>query len=502
GRAVYADMDSEPFKDNPASCEAQAGGDTIALELGRLLGRFAHVAPMAVGASVGDAPVVAAGSCPVSSRVPEKCWLCFAAEKKQPCRGSVCRETALWDGVGRAGVLRLCFAQDCSSVDQWAEALNEMVGALLRRERAALEGRKELAAVRDELSLAYALTEGLRGLSNQREIGECVASNLAATLPADAVVLLAGGEHISFPRVAAAVGLDDHQIVQVAARCGPLLRRHLLRLSRSRAVTVPALDIGLRQWAGPALIVGSSAGRQPMTALVCARLSAVPFGQREQRLAALAARHASLALSSLDLQERLHGLFMGTVRALAAAVDAKDPYTRGHSQRVSDLAVAVAQEMGLPETEIERLQLAALMHDLGKIGVHTSILLKPGPLESDEWRAVKLHPVRGAEILGCVPELQDLVNIVRYHHERLDGSGYPEGLKGDQIPLAARIIAVCDAYDAMVSKRPYRPPMKRYQAVAELRKASDKFDAAAAEALARVLSRRAAVSDAGLRKTA
>ena len=145
---------------------------------------------------------------------------------------------------------------------------------------------------------------------------------------------------------------------------------------------------------------------------------------------------------------------------LAGAIDAKDPYTKDHSTSVSRFSEALARAINLPETEVERIKLGALLHDVGKIGIPETILKKDGPLSDDEWKIMKQHPSIGAEkVLMPNPALRDLIPIVKYHHERIDGKGYPEGLKSEDIPLAARVVAIADTYHALISDRPYRKGM-------------------------------------------
>ncbi len=153
-------------------------------------------------------------------------------------------------------------------------------------------------------------------------------------------------------------------------------------------------------------------------------------------------------------------MFISTIRALAAAIDAKDEYTRGHSERVTNYAIEIGRSLGLNSVEMERLRLAGLLHDIGKIGIDDKVLRKPGILTEAEFEHMKLHPEIGYKILEPIKELKEVVNGVKYHHEKWDGSGYPEGLKGEDIPMIARIIAVADTYDAMTTNRPYQNAMK------------------------------------------
>ncbi len=168
---------------------------------------------------------------------------------------------------------------------------------------------------------------------------------------------------------------------------------------------------------------------------------------------------------------------MGAIEALSAAVDAKDHYTRGHSESVTKYCVMVGHKLGMSGTDIESLKAAALLHDIGKIGTPDSILRKPGPLQLDEWQVIENHPKIGSEILQKVQELSSIVPAVRHHHERFDGLGYPSGLAGKSIPLVARIIALADSYDAMVSDRTYRTALSREDALDEIKRcAGTQFD--------------------------
>jgi len=149
-------------------------------------------------------------------------------------------------------------------------------------------------------------------------------------------------------------------------------------------------------------------------------------------------------------------LFIGSIRMLAAAIDEKDPYTRGHSGRVAKYSVIIAEEMGLSAAEIEKLRVSALLHDVGKIGVDDRVLKKPGSLTEEEFGLMKQHPVKGANIMRPVAQLKEMLPGIELHHEHMDGKGYPYGLTRDQIPMMARIIAVADTLDAMTTNRPYQ----------------------------------------------
>lgn len=174
------------------------------------------------------------------------------------------------------------------------------------------------------------------------------------------------------------------------------------------------------------------------------------FGVLLLVLPLLVARHSFL------LYIEVRKSYLDTITSLVSAVEAKDPYTAGHSQRVSKLSLAIGRQLKLPEPTLEKLNFAALLHDVGKIGIPDSILNKPGRFTCDEYEQMKRHTEIGAQIIQNVKFLGKAADWVRHHHERWDGSGYPDGLKGEEIPIGARIIAVADSFDAMISKREYR----------------------------------------------
>ena len=185
---------------------------------------------------------------------------------------------------------------------------------------------------------------------------------------------------------------------------------------------------------------------------------------------------------------QLEEVSLGTIRALADALDAKCDYTSGHSLRVSQYALLIGKNMGLTPEELRDLELGGILHDIGKIGVPESILWKPAKLTPEETAIMAEHPVKSAQIIGDLPSLQKAKRFVMHHHEFMDGSGYPDKLAGDAIPLGARIILVADAYDAMTSDRPYRKAIGHERAIQELKKcAGRQFDPKIVEVLVGVL---------------
>ncbi len=197
---------------------------------------------------------------------------------------------------------------------------------------------------------------------------------------------------------------------------------------------------------------------------------ALPRDGVSLELDALAERFDDLRMAVLQAEGESEAAYAGVIGALAAALDARDPYTAGHSQRVASLSVLIAEEMGMAVGDRETLRLGALLHDIGKIGINDAVLRKPTRLTAEEFEHIRMHPVLGARILQPLEFLRPHIPVVELHHERPDGRGYPHGLSGDAIPLAARIAHVADAFDAMTSARAYRPPLPASHALDELRR--------------------------------
>ncbi len=184
------------------------------------------------------------------------------------------------------------------------------------------------------------------------------------------------------------------------------------------------------------------------------------------------ARSAELERALLSLRET----YLATMKSLAQVIEAKDSTTRGHLDRTQALGLELARRVD-PALDTEELAYGFFLHDIGKVGVPEPILCKRGPLTPAEWEVMRSHPIVGAQIVAPIAFLQDAVDLVRHHHERFDGSGYPDGLRGDEIPLAARVFSVADAFDAMTSDRPYRGAMCSGRAVAEIQRgAGSQFD--------------------------
>ncbi len=222
--------------------------------------------------------------------------------------------------------------------------------------------------------------------------------------------------------------------------------------------------------------------------LVVAGKNESQFSEDDLFLLQFLINKAALSVENIALYESVLDNLHATLRSLVTAIEAKDPYTRKHSTRVTELAVATARAMGLSEEEVDSLQFSGYLHDIGKIGVSDRILTKPGRLSPEEYEIMRSHPAVGEGIVSHLGLLPHEKAVIRHHHERWDGGGYPDGLAGEDIPLLARVIAVADAYDAMTSTRPYRKALTVDEALAEIDKnAGIQFDRRVVEAFRKML---------------
>jgi HD-GYP domain-containing protein (c-di-GMP phosphodiesterase class II) len=281
-------------------------------------------------------------------------------------------------------------------------------------------------------------------------------------------------------RFAGQVGHTANEEARLAAMDvdAELAGRHLLSmeepffLPREVVAALPP-GMGMASGSNPVLVAPTRWGEDGFGALVAqADTPTRVFEPRDFRLARGVADLASLAMGNAHRFADLERAFMQTVEVLANALEAKDEYTSGHARVVAEMAVAVGSRMAMSPDDLRNLELAALFHDIGKIGVGTEVINKPGPLDDDEWEQMRRHPDIGAQILAPVEFLRPVSPMVEASHERWDGEGYPKGLAGEDIPLGARIIAVCDAWHAMTSDRSYRRALPEAEALRRLHEAA------------------------------
>ncbi|MGH2976799.1 MAG: GAF domain-containing protein, partial [Gaiellaceae bacterium] len=352
----------------------------------------------------------------------------------------------------------------------------------------AVENARLYEAARREAESATALLEFGRELATLVELEDIVervtalsaemlgSSQTSFYLEADGSLRLRA-EHGHSPEVAAELGARSYPLEEIDPSRDP----YIVDPSEYEPATGKAPVPGARYAVAPF----EADGR---VGCIVALVDRDDFGERELRLLGGLARQAKLAIANASSYEGLERTFVSTVEALANALEASDEYTSKHARWITDLSLRVGRELGLDERGLKRLELGALLHDIGKIGIPSDVLAKPGRLTAQERKLVETHPELGEGIIAPIDRLQEVRPIVRHCHERWDGRGYPDRLVGEDIPLESRIIFVCDAYHAMTTDRPYRRRLSRHEAVRRLTEASgSQFDPKVVRAVLRVL---------------
>ncbi|HEX5131090.1 MAG TPA: HD domain-containing phosphohydrolase [Candidatus Krumholzibacteria bacterium] len=251
-------------------------------------------------------------------------------------------------------------------------------------------------------------------------------------------------------------------------------RRIARNPDQSLLKSLPDLRLAVFEYATPIMVRGEMKG----IVFTGPKLSGDDYNDHDLDIITIIANSVGIGLENAHLLTQLQTSYVSTLRSLISIIEAKDPYTKGHTERVASYAVALAGKMGLPDDDLKRIMFAALMHDIGKMGVLDEIVNKPGALTDEEWALMREHPVTGARIVEKMEFLTGTADIVRHHHEAWNGRGYPDGLQGDDIPLGARIVTVADSFDAMTTDRPYRKALTVDEAIARLEESAGvQFDA-------------------------
>lgn len=383
--------------------------------------------------------------------------------------------------------ISLLLAANPSETQRWyheqqewtAPALERMAGVVAGKiaaeteiERLTVEIDKvsdSLSSTYEEISLLYGLTQNLRISSSDSQLGDLALNWLLEVIPCRGLaILFQNPDHRGGTADLGGSTQEVHKLMAGDCPADPGMLTHLiqhLNLNEKRSAFVANQRIteradwpyaSLRQIIAVPLVEGEN---------IFGWLFALNhnedkgFGTVEASLLSSVGTILGIHSGNIELYRKQAEFVTSVVRALTSAIDAKDPYTCGHSDRVARLAVRLAQEMGADTDTLNLMYMAGLLHDVGKIGIDDNVLRKPGRLTDEEYEHIKLHPELGCNILSGLKQLEDCLPIVRHHHEQWDGNGYPHGLAGEAIPKLARITAVADAYDAMSSDRPYRKGM-------------------------------------------
>lgn len=318
----------------------------------------------------------------------------------------------------------------------------------------------EIVNLYQELSLIYSLSSKLGSELDIRAISDQVVDEISKTLEVRTIIIMLLDEKNGMLTVQSCTGVELEAIanISVDASTEPFARIFSKKMAMviSAEVTTNPLPFSLKT----SLCVPLVTDNRNIGLLVARdKRSGEEFRSPEIKLIDALSGEIASAIKKAQLYERNNRLFISTVEALASAIDAKDPYTYGHSRRVAQITSDICREIGMSSEEINSTRLAALLHDIGKIGTPEHILQKPGRLQLDEIEKIKEHPLQGAQMLSTIDELRDVVDWIKHHHERYDGKGYPDSKAAGDIPLQSRIISIADSYDAMTSDRPYRKGM-------------------------------------------
>ncbi len=350
----------------------------------------------------------------------------------------------------------------------------------------------QLSATYEEISLLHRITQKLKLTSSDRELGALALEWLSEVVPARSLAIYwvsPDGESAP-PTGDAAPLLSLGHCPLDAAGMAELVKRLAIKAGQQPMIVNPSTT-AQADWAWPEIhelmVVPLSEGENCFGWLAAFNhIDGGQFGTVEASLLGSVGVLLGIHCGNADLYRQQRELFAGVVRALTSAIDAKDPYTCGHSERVARIAVRLAEELGCDRKQLDTIYFAGLLHDVGKIGINDLVLRKEGKLTAEEYEHIKTHAQIGYKILVDIKRLDDVLPAVLHHHEQWDGRGYPSGMKGDEIPLLARIVGVADAFDAMTSDRPYRKGMPDEKLDAILRDGAGKqWDAGVIDAFFR-----------------
>jgi putative nucleotidyltransferase with HDIG domain len=346
-----------------------------------------------------------------------------------------------------------------------------------------------------ELSALFDLSATIVSSLDRKEVLQKIMDNAIKLLDAAAGSLMLFNDEDQFLEIEVGVGLPEHIIRETHIKIGEGIAGKVARERKPRLLKkgLQAADSqsGKENRQFPSALCVPMIFQDKFIGVINVKEKndGSNFNSSDLELLTMLAGQAAIAIENAELHNKLRALFVNSIKALANAIEARDAYTRGHSERVTEYSVKLAEYMGFDQEEIDKIRFAALLHDIGKINIKEEILNKPGKLTREEYEIMCEHPGFGAKIMGHVKEFQSILPYMYHHHERYDASGgYPDGVRGDDIPLPARIIALADAFDAMTTDRPYRKALDLDYALSEINKNSGtQFDPQVVEAFVRLI---------------
>ncbi|GBF33089.1 HD-GYP domain [Desulfocucumis palustris] len=369
-----------------------------------------------------------------------------------------------------------------------AETLAKLLSYLAVQELEKRSLARETLEKYKEISVIYDITEKLAASLDPKQVSQLIVGEAKRLIQADNISVMVIDEDTGLYSILAASGTEYHP--KIGFQPGKGIAGSIIASGKGEIVNDVISD--------PRYIRGTI----KISSMMCAPLkikdrvigainvsSAQPLNYTAEDLKILSALalQSAAAIENARLYDRLKDTFLTAVYTLAETIEKRDPYTGGHTKRVMQYSLAIGKELGLADGDMERLRLAAILHDVGKIGIRDNILLKSSKLTLEEFSLIKMHTIYGQQVLKHIKYFKDIIPGVMYHHERFDGKGYPEGLRGEEIDIIARIIAVADSYDAMTTDRPYRKGLCHEAAVEELKRCSgSQWDSDVVEAFLRI----------------
>ena len=348
---------------------------------------------------------------------------------------------------------------------------------------------------KEEISFIFKLIEDISLSLNKEEIAYNIIEKVGSFIPVQRCVLVLIDEYSGKLKIKAARGISEDIVKNTALKQGesisgwvmgkdePVIINNFQEQSWFKEINKePYLDNSF-------ISVPLSLENEVFGVLhVCEKKTGEEFQQEDLQFLVNVSRVAAIGLKNISLHAQMQDSYLKTITALASALDARDPYTKCHSENVTRYSVMIARALNLSLAEIEKLKRAGLLHDIGKIGIRDEILLKPGKLTAQEFEQIKAHPAKGETIIKSLPFLGEIPIWVRHHHERFDGKGYPDGIEGERIELGARILAIADTFDAMTSDRPYRKALSLEVTVEEIkRNKGSQFDPEIADCFLKII---------------
>ena len=363
-----------------------------------------------------------------------------------------------------------------------AEYMMTVLDRLLQNEQAVQVAQEELASLSanltvtyEELSVLYTISSSMKLTQQPQDFLQRVCDELLVVMNVEAVLATSHGRPPFCDDLVVRAGeidLDDRTVIGLVQGLSPRVVQAGRAVVDNHFAAAPSA-LSVRNLVASSLVTEQG----PIGMLLAVNKKGREFDSADAKLLGSIVNQSSVFLANHRLYADLQDLLMGVLHALTATIDAKDPYTCGHSQRVARVSRRLAEKMGFDPAKVQQIYLAGLLHDIGKIGVPETTLRKEGRLTDDEYKDMKRHPVLGAKILGGIRQLEKEITGILHHHERLDGKGYPYGLRGDQLPMEARIVGLADSFDAMTSDRTYRKALSLETVVEEIRThAGTQFD--------------------------